>query len=104
MNMTPAARGVFGILFALFCIAITVYFSRTEGSIYLFPCLAGPGVLPLSIAMLLLPIPKLYLPTEIDGKQVYDTSGTKMTPLGWALIVVGLAGGGLLFLGLRGGF
>jgi hypothetical protein len=104
MSMTPAARGVFGIIFGVACIAIAVYFARTEGSIYLFPCLAGPCAIPISIATLALPVEKLYRPTEVNGRLVYDTGGTKMTPLGYGLLALGLAGGGLLFLALNGGF
>jgi hypothetical protein len=104
MKMSPVARGLLGVLLGVFCIAIAVYFAQTQGAIYVFPCLVGPGVLPISIATLFLPIPKLYAPTEIDGKLVYDTAGTKMTPLGYALIGLGLLSGGILFLFLRGGF
>jgi hypothetical protein len=102
--MTPATRGIFGIGLGIFMIALTVYFAHTRGAIYLLPCLLGPLLLPISFGLLVLPVEKLYKPTEIDGKVVYDTAGKSHTPLGWGLIVAGLIGSGALYLFLTEGF
>jgi hypothetical protein len=103
LNMSPTARGIFGLLFGIALIGLTIFLVRSQGEIYLFPCLLGPAVLPISLASLVLPVEKLYNPTEVNGKQVYDTAGTNHTPLGWGLIVFGFLLSGAFYLILNGG-
>jgi hypothetical protein len=103
VNMSPTARGILGLVFGVFLIGLTIFLVRSEGAIYLFPCLVGPAVLPISFASLVLPVEKLYNPTEVNGKMVYDTAGTNHTPLGWGLIVFGFLLSGAFYLILNGG-
>jgi hypothetical protein len=101
MKMSLKARGILGIVLGVGCIALTVYGVHSTGEIYLFPCLLGPAILPISFVMSVVPVQKLYLPQEVDGRLEYDTTGTKHTPLGWALLGFGLVASGLFFLYLK---
>jgi hypothetical protein len=103
-NLTPTARGVLGVLLGLFLIGLTIYLAKSKGAIYLFPCLVGPAVIPISLATLALRVDKLYKPTERDGKLIYDTAGINHTPLGWLLILVGFAGSGIFYWIVSNGF
>ena len=59
LNLTPKKQGLFGIALGIFCIAITIYGLRSQGAIYLFPCILGPAILPLCAAQSVFPVEKL---------------------------------------------
>jgi hypothetical protein len=103
MNLSPKIHGAFGLVLGVLFTYLTWYFARSDGKIHLYLCFLGPGVIPISISLLVLPVEMLIVPKEIDGKQDYNLRWPKYTKLGWLLLGVGLALGGVLFVCLKYG-
>jgi len=74
-----------------------------EGQFSLALCLIGPIVFVTSLALLLLPLNQLFVPTESDGKLDYNLRNPSYTPLGRMILVLGAIASGLYFLYLKYG-
>jgi hypothetical protein len=103
MAVGPKVGGAIGVVIGAGCTGYTLYTAHNDGWFSLYMCLLGPAVFVLGLAFLALPLDKLVIPTEVDGRREYDLRNPKYTTLGVCLLVLGFAASGLFFLYLKYG-
>ena len=104
LNIIPRVQGFIGSALGVFFVWLAIAQARADGTIWVVPCVAGPLVLPISFALLVLPTNKLFRPIEVDGKLLYPMGASTQTRLGRLLLVAGIVAAGLFYLVLRFAF
>jgi hypothetical protein len=95
--MNTKTAGLLSTLFGAGLVAGTWYFALYKGDYYWPPCLLGSALFVSGIAMLVLPPEKLFRQVEHDGDgtKIVSYDRNKLSPLGWVLVSIGLAIGGI---------
>ncbi|MDY3563207.1 hypothetical protein R5W23_004706 [Gemmata sp. JC673] len=105
MALSPRAGGAVGLALGAAILLYNAHSLRTEGVVYPVLLAFGVGVLPSSLGFAVLPIQRMMIPIETgDGRAVYDSQNSKLTPLGGALVGFGIAAGLGLYAFLKVGF
>ena len=103
MNIGLKAGGTLGIVLGGGLSGFTWYSAHHDGQFSLYVALLAPLLFVWGLALVILPIQRLVIPQEIDGKLDYNLRHPKYTPLGWGVMLCGAAAGGLFSLYLKFG-
>lgn len=101
--LPPKIGGALGLVLGAGATGYTWHTAHTDGHFSMALCLAGPAIFVISLAFVLLPLRKLVVPTEVDGRLDYNLRNPKYTALGMVFLVLGFVASGLYFVYLKYG-
>jgi hypothetical protein len=87
--LKPKIGGVVGVIIGIVLIALCWYEVYQKGSFHLWAGLVGPAIIPSSLAMILVPIDRLFTPEIRDNQEHYTYKFDTYKPLSWILFILG---------------